>query len=90
MDILKVKNLKTYFFIKGKELPAVDGVTFNLGPKEILAVIGESGSGKSMLSLSILNLIDKPGKITQGEILFFDEKKDKYINLLEKKDTEMK
>ena len=46
MDILKVKDLKTYFFIKGKELPAVDGVSFNLKFKEILAVIGESGSGK--------------------------------------------
>lgn len=90
MDILKVKDLKTYFFIKGKELPAVDGVSFNLKSKEILAVIGESGSGKSMLSLSILNLIDKPGKITKGEILFFDEKKENYINLLEKKDKKMR
>ena len=55
MEILKVKNLKTYFHIKGKDLPAVDGVSFSLREKEILAIIGESGSGKSMLSLSILN-----------------------------------
>ena len=89
MDILKVKDLKTYFFIKGKELPAVDGVTFNLKPKEILAVIGESGSGKSMLSLSILNLIDKPGKIVGGEILFL-EGDSVYSDLILKKDKEMR
>lgn len=88
MEILKVKNLKTYFHIKGKDLPAVDGVSFSLRGKEILAIIGESGSGKSMLSLSILNLVDKPGKIIEGEVLFLEgdkesgDKEFKYKDLL--------
>ncbi len=95
MEILKVKDLKTYFYIKGKELPAVDGVSFNLREKEILAVIGESGSGKSMLALSILNLIDKPGKIIEGEILFSADKKSaneelKYEDILLKTEKEMR
>lgn len=94
MDILKIKDLKTYFFIKGKDLPAVDGVSFNLKRKEILAVIGESGSGKSMLSLSILNLIDKPGKIINGEILFLNEKsinsEGDYTDLTTLKDKKMR
>ncbi len=75
MDILKIENLKTCFFIKGDPFPAVDGVSFNLREKEILAVIGESGSGKSMLALSILNLVDKPGKIMEGKILFINQEK---------------
>lgn len=95
MDVLNVKNLKTYFYIKGKELPAVDGVSFTLKEKEILAIIGESGSGKSMLALSILNLIDEPGKIIDGEILFLEDKKSKgaglvYEDLLLKNEREMR
>ncbi|NLB20016.1 MAG: ABC transporter ATP-binding protein, partial [Clostridium sp.] len=95
MEILNVKNLKTYFHIKGKDLPAVDGVSFSLKEKEILAIIGESGSGKSMLSLSILNLVDKPGKIIEGEILFLEgkesgEKDFKYKDLLLLSQKEMR
>ncbi|MEZ7172952.1 ABC transporter ATP-binding protein [Sporosarcina sp. OR05] len=72
--ILEVKNLKTYFYTDGKEIPAVDDVTFEIRQGETLGIVGESGSGKSITSLSILSLIPKPpGKIVSGEILFKGE-----------------
>lgn len=69
MKSLQVKNLKTYFFIDKEEIPAVDGVDFDINQGEVLALIGESGSGKSVTSMSIMGLIDEPGKIISGEIL---------------------
>lgn len=72
--ILKVQNLKTYFYSDGKEIPAVDDVSFEIKQGETLGIVGESGSGKSITSLSILSLIPKPsGKIIGGEILFKGE-----------------
>ncbi|WOV88073.1 ABC transporter ATP-binding protein [Sporosarcina oncorhynchi] len=72
--ILKVQNLKTYFYADGKEIPAVDDVSFEIKQGETLGIVGESGSGKSITSLSILSLIPKPpGKIVGGEILFKGE-----------------
>lgn len=72
--IIEVKNLKTYFYAEGKEVPAVDGVSFDIGQGETLGLVGESGSGKSITALSLLSLIPKPpGKIIDGEILFKGE-----------------
>ncbi len=69
--ILEVKNLKTYFYTDEGEVPAVDGLDFNLDERETLAIVGESGCGKSVTSLSILRLIPyPPGKIVEGEILY--------------------
>ncbi len=68
--VLQVRDLKTYFYTVDGIVPAVDGVSFSLHEGETLAVVGESGCGKSVTSLSILRLIEKPGKIVEGEILY--------------------
>lgn len=70
MALLTVNHIKTYFYLDGEELPAVDDVSFMLNPGETLAIIGESGSGKSVLVLSLMKLIDHPGRIINGEVLF--------------------
>ncbi|MGI5984564.1 MAG: ABC transporter ATP-binding protein [Clostridiales bacterium] len=67
--VLAVKDLKTYFYCKGRVVKAVDGVSIDVYKGRITAIIGGSGSGKSVMSLSILNLIDKPGKIVDGQVL---------------------
>ena len=69
-NILEVKNLKTHFISNKGTAKAVDGVDFTLKKGETLGIVGESGCGKSMTSLSILRLIPSPpGKIVAGEIL---------------------
>jgi len=69
--LLEVKGLKTYFFTDRGEAKAVDDVSFTIHPGRILAVVGESGCGKSVTSLSIMRLIpDPPGRIVGGEIRF--------------------
>jgi oligopeptide/dipeptide ABC transporter ATP-binding protein len=67
--LLEVQALKTYFYTEEGEIPAVDGVTFNLQRGRILAIVGESGCGKSVTAYSILRLIQKPGKIVDGKIM---------------------
>lgn len=67
--ILSVKNLKTYFYIKTGVTKAVDGISIDAYKGKITAIVGGSGSGKSVASMSILNLIEPPGKIVEGEIL---------------------
>jgi peptide/nickel transport system ATP-binding protein len=71
--ILEVENLHTHFFTREGVVKAVDGVDFVLNKGEILGLVGESGSGKSMTSFSILGLVDVPGKIVKGKILFKGE-----------------
>ena len=72
--ILEVKDLKTYFYTEEGTVPAVDGLDFTLRDGETLAIVGESGCGKSVTSLSILGLIkNPPGKIISGEILYKGE-----------------
>ena len=68
---LLVKNLKVSFAVLKKELIAVRGISYQLNQGEILALVGESGCGKTVSALSILRLIQEPpGKIVSGEILF--------------------
>ncbi|SDO60817.1 ABC transporter ATP-binding protein [Alkalicoccus daliensis] len=70
-SLLKVQNLHTGFEIEGKTYYAVKDVSFDVKPKEVVCVVGESGCGKSVMSLSIMDLLPKHnGKIAQGEILF--------------------
>jgi len=69
-NILEIKNLKTYFYTDKGILPAVDDVSINVGKGKIIGIVGESGCGKSITSLSVLQLISPPGKITAGEIIF--------------------
>ena len=68
--LLEVKNLKTYFYTEDGVVKAVDGVDFYVNPGEVMGLVGESGCGKSVTSLSIMRLISPPGKIVSGEILF--------------------
>ena len=68
--LLEVKNLKTYFYTEDGIVRAVDGVDFHVNPGEVLGIVGESGCGKSVTSLSIMRLIGIPGKIVEGQILF--------------------
>lgn len=83
--LLKVRNLKTYFYTEEGVVPAVDGLDFDLMPDETLAIVGESGCGKSVTSLSILQIVaTPPGKIIDGEILFKGE------DLLKKNEKEMR
>ena len=69
LPILEVINLKTHFFTEDGVLPAVDGVNFSIPRGRTLALVGESGCGKSVTSYSILRLIQRPGRIVEGQIL---------------------
>lgn len=67
---LQIRDLRTHFFTEEGCIPAVDGVTVSLPRGKVLAIVGESGCGKSVTSYSILRLIRKPGEIVGGQILF--------------------
>ncbi len=68
--LLEVRGLKTSFFTYAGEVKAVDDVDFEVWPGEAVGIVGESGCGKSVTSLSIMRLIPKTGRITAGSILF--------------------
>ena len=80
--VLDVRQLQVQFFTEDKPVVAVDDLSFQLGKGEKLGIVGESGSGKSVTSLAIMGLIPTPGKITQGEIWFNPETRDK-VDLLQ-------
>jgi len=81
--ILKVENLKTYFYSKEETVKAVDGVSFEVYEGETFGLVGESGCGKSATCRSILQLIKSQGKIIGGNIIYKD------INLLNLNKSEM-
>jgi len=68
--ILQVRGLRTAFHTEAGAWPAVDGVDLTVRRGEILGLVGESGSGKSVTGFSILGLIDPPGEVFEGEVLF--------------------
>jgi len=68
--LLSVRNLKTYFAQDEGTVKAVDGVSFDLHPGTTLGIVGESGCGKSITARSILRIVDRPGRIVEGEIQF--------------------
>ncbi len=68
--LLSVRNLKTYFAQDEGTVKAVDGVSFDLYPGATLGIVGESGCGKSVTARSILRIVDRPGRIVEGEIQF--------------------
>lgn len=71
IPILQINNLRTHFFMERGEVPAVDGIDLHVNKGEVLGIVGESGCGKSVTSLSILKLVpEPPGRIVDGSILF--------------------
>ncbi|CDZ98945.1 Oligopeptide transport ATP-binding protein OppD [Jeotgalicoccus saudimassiliensis] len=71
--ILDINDLRTSFFVDSNEVKAVDGVTFQVPKGKTLGIVGESGSGKSISALSVLRLIEQPGKIIGGSIKYKGE-----------------
>ena len=69
-NILSVQNLHTSFHTDKGEVKAVNGVTFNLEKGKILGIVGESGSGKSVTAYSIMRILEKNGRITEGKLLY--------------------
>jgi oligopeptide/dipeptide ABC transporter ATP-binding protein len=70
--LLEVENLRTWFHTREGIARAVDGVSFSVAPGETVSVVGESGSGKSVTALSLLRLIDPPGRIEAGSRIVFE------------------
>ncbi|MFA6508349.1 MAG: ABC transporter ATP-binding protein [Treponemataceae bacterium] len=69
LPLLSVDNLKTYFFQDEGTVKAVDGAGFDVFPGKTLGIVGESGCGKSVTTMSILRLIEKPGRIVAGRVV---------------------
>ena len=69
-DLLRVEDLVTEFRTDDGVVHAVDGVSFNIRPGQTMGLVGESGCGKSVTALSIMGLIEHPGTIAGGRILF--------------------
>jgi peptide/nickel transport system ATP-binding protein len=67
---LEVRNLRTHFFTRAGVVKAVDGVSFSVARGKVLGLVGESGSGKSVTGFSVIGLVDPPGRVVEGEILF--------------------
>lgn len=83
--LVEIKNLRTYFYTEDGIVPAVDGIDFYIKPGETLGVVGESGCGKSVTSISILGLVpNPPGKIMEGSEILFQGK-----DLLKMSEAEM-
>jgi oligopeptide/dipeptide ABC transporter ATP-binding protein len=82
--LLDVRNLRTHFFSRAGVVRAVDDVSFTIDRGEILGMVGESGCGKSVTSLSIMRLVDRPGRIVSGQVIFEDR------DLLSLPDEEMR
>jgi oligopeptide/dipeptide ABC transporter ATP-binding protein len=70
MALLEVEDLRTYFKTREGEVHAVDGVSFEVEEGSVLGIVGESGCGKSVTSLSIMGLVQNPGRVVSGSIRF--------------------
>ncbi|SEO66388.1 peptide/nickel transport system ATP-binding protein [Halogranum amylolyticum] len=69
-EILRVRGLKTRFFTDEGQINAVEDVSFDVRDGEIYGIVGESGSGKSVTALSVVDLVDSPGRVTAGEVWY--------------------
>ena len=68
--LLEVRGLRTSFYTRDGVVRAVDGIDFTVDRGEIMGIVGESGCGKSVTSLSIMGLVSKPGRVDGGEVIF--------------------
>ena len=75
-ELLRVEDLKTYFYTEAGVVKAVDGVSFTVNDGEPLGLVGESGSGKTVTVLSSMGIVSKPGRIVSGKIYFKGEELD--------------
>jgi len=82
-ELLRIEDLKTYFYTWAGVVKAVDGVSLRVNEGETLGLVGESGSGKSVTALSILGIVPRPGRIIDGKILYKEE------NLIAKKEADL-
>ncbi|MFP4642661.1 MAG: ATP-binding cassette domain-containing protein, partial [Dehalococcoidia bacterium] len=69
-ELLRVNNLVTQFHTESGVVKAVDGVSYHIDENEIVGLVGESGCGKSVSQLSVMQLISAPGEIAGGEVIF--------------------
>lgn len=83
-SLLSIRNLRTYFFTEDGVVRAVDGISLEIGKREAVGLVGESGCGKTVTALSIMRLVLPPSRIVGGEILFKGE------DLLKKSEDEMR
>ncbi|MFP3951866.1 MAG: ABC transporter ATP-binding protein [Candidatus Bathyarchaeia archaeon] len=83
-QVLNVRNLKVNFYTYAGVVQALNGVSFDIYRGEVFGIVGETGCGKSVTANSILQLVDKPGRIVEGEIFF------KGTNLLKKTENELR
>ncbi len=82
--ILEIKNLHTYFFLETGTVRAVRGVDLTLGRQSVLGIVGESGCGKSITAMSVMQLIKSPpGRIVEGKILFHRQEGKPPINIVD-------
>ena len=73
MALLEVQDLKTYFYTREGVVQAVDGVSFNVEKGQTLGIVGESGCGKSVTVLSIMGLVQPPGRVVSGSVRFAEQ-----------------
>ena len=81
--LLQVTDLRTHFFTEDGVVKAVDGVSFLVRKGRTLGIVGESGCGKSITALSILRLLDHPGRVVAGEIRFLPKSFGDYQGIIE-------
>src|SRR5439155_4822093 len=80
--LLAISHLTTVFDLPGGSVPAVDDVSFEIRAGETLGLVGESGSGKSVTALSIMRLVQPPGRVTGGRLMF----KGRDLSMLDERD----
>jgi oligopeptide/dipeptide ABC transporter ATP-binding protein len=85
--LLEVENLHTQFKLDKDIIRAVNGLSFSIDEGSVLGIVGESGCGKSVTALSIMRLIESPGEVTNGKVIFHDE--DDEIDLLTLSDKKL-
>ena len=79
--LLSVRNLKTYFGLDEGTVKAVDGVSFDVNPGQVVGIVGESGCGKSVTIKSVLRIVEQPGRIVEGQILWRGPKNGDAVDL---------